>query len=131
MMMLAPEGVSGLRCSPGGAAVGLAAGSEGLDRCRELLGSGDGLCSCPAARFPVSVRRLRKCRILFSSGVRPPSDSPRNRSQLSRSRIMNSNRASDRLCCACRSQRLEHHQRIKRWASIMHAMLRDGTLFQA
>src|SRR5690606_13270336 len=40
--------------------------------------------------------------MVFSSGVGAPRSKPRNRIQESRSRIMNSMRASLRLCCACR-----------------------------
>jgi putative transposase len=39
---------------------------------------------------PVSVRRLRKYRIVFSSDVRSPRDSPKKRNQLRPSLIMNS-----------------------------------------
>jgi hypothetical protein len=51
---------------------------------------------------PVSVSLFRNSRMVFSSGVAPPRSKPRNRIQDSRSRIMNSIRASLRLCCACR-----------------------------
>ena len=51
---------------------------------------------------PLSVSLSRNSRIVFSSGVGAPRSNPRNRIHDSRSRIMNSIRASERLCCACR-----------------------------
>lgn len=65
-------------------------------------------CNCQSKAFitrrsvPVSVSLLRKCRIVFSSGVGPPRSKRRKRVQDSQPRIMNSIFASLRFCCACR-----------------------------